>query len=241
MTKCPICDRIIVFGGCRAGGRRYCSRYCSQRGVELDSANLSPEEQGKWFKNAGNRCWVCGSSIYSGEIREGYRVFCCPRCQHRATELKATWTPSASGESHVRREVPPGFQLMKDRSTFQARQNPMKDRAEFESAVSKFAAEAKHFRRSVFYYHFLLYGWLLILFFERPIDSSQMKFVFLVVVCPILFVGILVLKARKLDSVEEAVGLRCPNCRLWLARQISGAYTRETGKCMRCGTPIYNR
>jgi len=117
----------------------------------------------------------------------------------------------------------------------------MKDRAEFESAVSMYAAEMKRFQRSVFLYHFVVYAWLLLLYLERPINSSQEKFAFLVVVCPVIFIGILMFRARKLDSVAEAAGLRCPQCKLWLSRKISGAFVRRTGKCKRCGTTIFQR
>ncbi|HVU09362.1 MAG TPA: hypothetical protein VHG89_12540 [Verrucomicrobiae bacterium] len=117
----------------------------------------------------------------------------------------------------------------------------MKDRAEFESAVSVYLAEVKRFRRSVFLYHFIVYAWLLLLYVERPLDSSQEKFVFLVIVCPVIFVGIFMLRARKLDSVAEAAGLRCPNCKSWLSRKITGAYVRKTGKCMKCGATIFHR
>jgi hypothetical protein len=116
----------------------------------------------------------------------------------------------------------------------------MRDRAEFESAVSVYLTEMRRFRRSVFLYHFVLYAWLLLLYLERPINSSQEKFVLLVIVCPAIFMGIFMLKARRLDSVAEAAGLRCPHCMLWLSRKITGAYVRKTGKCRRCGTTIFN-
>ena len=116
----------------------------------------------------------------------------------------------------------------------------MKDRAEFESAVSTYLAEMKHFRRSVFIYHFILYAWLLILYLERPINSSQEKFLLLAVICPVTFFIIFLSRARKLDSVARAVGLRCPQCKLWFTGKLSGACVRSTGKCRRCGTTIFD-
>jgi hypothetical protein len=117
----------------------------------------------------------------------------------------------------------------------------MNNRAEFESSVSVYVVEAKRFNTFVFRYHFVAYAWILLLFLERPVGSSTAKFVLLVIVCPVLIVGGLILRATKVDSVARAVGLRCPECGLWLSGKISGAYARETGKCRRCGATIFEQ
>src|SRR5882724_11447263 len=103
----------------------------------------------------------------------------------------------------------------------------MKDRAEFETAVSIYAGEAAQFRRYFLIWLIPMVAWLIALPFFHPLSLPTVKFGILVVGIPIVLFVALILKARRLDATADRVGLRCPKCRRWFWGQVMANHVRS--------------
>lgn len=215
MTRCPICNRIVVFGGSRDGDRRYCSRYCRMRGAELEGRELTPKEQRLRFRSAETRCWVCGSTIYhSTGIFDGDRQYCSRACCKRAAELRTKYFPSVKPREKL--AVP----------------------AEFQAAVIQFIAYQRRFSKVFLIVPVLLWSLPFLLWIMPKAHVSLTGILLLILLVSSLAVYVGMTTATKIERKQKELGLQCPQCKLRFNGTHLGHVLR-TGKCMKCGATIF--
>lgn len=220
MTRCPICNRLILFGGHREGDQQCCSQYCAMRVAELEGRDLSAQERRLWIASSGTRCWVCGSTIYgSTGIFDDERRYCSRACFQRAADLNAKFGLSESPE---KRGPPTGD-----------------GQARFAAAIVQLGAQQKGIRRPILIPSVLLLSLPLLLWLARTAHMPRVGIwlILTVVVSLVLLLSFAI--ARKVDEIEKAYGVKCPQCKRYFRGSVL-VHALKTGRCMHCGGTVFH-